>query len=104
MKKKNLRKANSVGKQKELDQKVQEIMEKSDMFAQSIIGMMALFAYNWKGIGIAAVGLAKALAALKAVARETGVDIKNLYEGQLAHFEKEYNSLSDIDLIDTDMN
>ena len=104
MAKRNCKKSNRVGKEKELDQKVDEIMEKSDLFGQSIIGMMALFAYNWKGIGIAAVGLAKALAALKAVARETGVDIKNLYEGQLAHFEKQYNSLSDIDLIDTDKN
>ena len=102
MVKKNFKKTNLVGKEKELEQKVDEMLEKSDMFGQSIIGMMALFAYNWKGIGIAAVGLAKALAALKAVARETGVDIKNLYEGQLAHFEKQYNSLSDIDLIDTD--
>ena len=104
MKKKNFKKTNLVGKEKELDQKVDEMLEKSDLFGQSIIGMMALFAYNWKGIGIAAVGLAKALAALKAVARETGVDIKNLYEGQLAHFEKQYTSLSDIDLIDTDKN
>ena len=104
MKKKNLRKTNSVGKQKELDQKVQEIMEKSDMFGQSIIGMMALFAYDWKGIGVAAVGLAKALAALKAIANEAGVDIKALYEGELAHFDREYNSISDIELVDTDKN
>ena len=104
MAKRNCKKANRVGKEKELDQKVDEMLEKSDLFGQSIIGMMALFAYNWKGIGIAAVGLAKALAALKAIANEVGVDIKALYEGELAHFEKEYNSLSEIDLIDTDMN
>jgi len=104
MKKKNFKKSNRVGKEKELDQKVQEMMDKSDMFGQSIIGMMALFAYNWKGIGIAAVGLAKALAALKAIANEVGVDIKALYEGELAHFEREYNSISDIDLVDTDKN
>ena len=104
MAKRNCKKSNRVGKEKDLDQKVDEIMEKSDLFGQSIIGMMALFAYNWKGIGIAAVGLAKALAALKAIAHETGVDIKALYEGELAQFEKEYNSLSDIDLIDTDKN
>ena len=103
MKKKNLKKANSVGKEKEFEQKVQEIMVKSDMFGQSIIGMMALFAYDWKGIGVAAVGLAKALAALKAIANEAGVHIKDLYEGELAHFEREYNSL-DIDLVDTDKN
>ena len=102
MKKKNFKKTNLVGKEKELDQKVDEIMEKSDLFGQSIIGMMALFAYDWKGIGVAAVGLAKALAALKAIANEVGVDIKALYEGELAHFEREYNSISDIDLVDTD--
>ena len=72
------------------------------MFGQYIIGMMALFSYDWKGIGVAAVGLAKALAALKAIANEVGVDIKDLYEGELAHFEREYNSLSEIDLVDTD--
>ena len=104
MAKRNCKKSNRVGKEKDLDQKVDEIMEKSDLFGQSIIGMMALFAYNWKGIGIAAVGLAKALAALKAIANEVGVDIKALYEGELAHFEREYNSISDIDLVDTDKN
>ena len=104
MAKRNCKKSKRVGKEKELDQKVDEMLEKSDLFGQSIIGMMALFAYNWKGIGIAAVGLATALAALKAVARETGVDIKNLYEGQLAHFEKQYNLSSDFDRVDTDKN
>ena len=104
MAKRNCKKANRVGKEKELDQKVDEMLEKSDLFGQSIIGMMALFAYNWKGIGIAAVGLAKALAALKAVARETGVDIKALYEGELAQFEEQYDLSSDFDLVDTDKN
>lgn len=104
MKKKNLKKANSVGKEKEFEQKVQEIMVKSDMFGQSIIGMMALFAYDWKGIGVAAVGLAKALAALKAIANEVGVDIKALYEGELAQFEEQYDLSSDFDLVDTDKN
>ena len=104
MAKRNCKKANRVGKEKELDQKVDEMLEESDMFGQSIIGMMALFAYDWKGIGVAAVGLAKALAALKAIANEVGVDIKALYEGELAHFEREYNSISDIDLVDTDKN
>ena len=104
MVKKNFKKSKRVGKEKELDQKVDEMLEKSDLFGQSIIGMMALFAYNWKGIGIAAVGLAKALAALKAVARETGVDIKALYKGELAQFEEQYDLSSDFDLVDTDKN
>ena len=69
MAKKHLKKTNQVGKEEKLNKNVQELMERGDIFGQSIIGVMAQFATNWKGIGIAAVGLAKALAALKAVAR-----------------------------------
>lgn len=84
MKKKNFKK---------LNKNVLEFMERGDIFGQSIIGLMAQFATNWKGIGIAAVGLAKALAALKAVARESDVDVESLYKNELAYFEKEYSSI-----------
>ena len=90
MAKKKFKKASKNGKEKELDQKVQELMERGDVFGQSIIGLIAQFAYDWKGIGVAAVGMAKALAALKAVAREVDVDIDKLYKSELAHFENEY--------------
>ena len=84
MKKKNFKK---------LNKNVLEFMERGDIFGQSIIGLMDQFATNWKGIGIAAVGLAKALAALKAVARESDVDVESLYKNELAYFEKEYSSI-----------
>lgn len=84
MKKKNFKK---------LNKNVLEFMERGDIFGQSIIGLMAQFATNWQGIGIAAVGLAKALAALKAVARESDVDVESLYKNELAYFEKEYSSI-----------
>ena len=90
MAKKKFKKASKNGKEKELDQKVRELMERGDVFGQSIIGLIAQFAYDWKGIGVAAVGMAKALAALKAVAREVDVDIDKLYKSELAHFENEY--------------
>ena len=79
---------------KKLNKNVLEFMERGDIFGQSIIGVMAQFATNWKGIGIAAVGLAKALAALKAVARESDVEIESLYKAELAHFEDEYFSIN----------
>ena len=93
MTKKNCKKSNQVGKEEKLNKNVQELMERGDIFGQSIIGLMAQFATNWKGIGIAAVGLAKALAALKAVARESDVDVESLYKNELAYFEKEYSSI-----------
>ena len=93
MKKKNFKKSNQVGNEKKLNENVQELMEMGNNFGQSIIGLMAQFATNWKGIGIAAVGLAKALAALKAVARESDVDVESLYKNELAYFEKEYSSI-----------
>ncbi len=85
MKKKNFKK---------LNKNVLEFMERGDIFGQSIIGLMAQFATNWKGIGIAAVGLAKALAALKAVARESDVDVESLYKNEFTYFEKEYSSIN----------
>lgn len=84
-----------------MNKNVQALMERGDIFGQSIIGVMAQFATNWKGIGIAAVGLAKALAALKAVARESDVDVESLYKNELAYSEKEYSS---IQFEDTDIN
>ena len=93
MAKKNCKKSNQVGKEEKLNKNIQALMERGDIFGQSIIGVMAQFATNWKGIGIAAVGLAKALAALKAVARESDVDVESLYKNELAHFEKEYSSI-----------
>ena len=93
MAKKHLKKTNQVGKEEKLNKNVQELMERGDIFGQSIIGLMTQFATNWQGIGIAAVGLAKALAALKAVARESDVEIESLYKAELAHFEDEYFSI-----------
>lgn len=93
MAKKNCKKSNQVGNEKKLNENVQELMEMGNNFGQSIIGLMAQFATNWKGIGIAAVGLAKALAALKAVARESDVEIESLYKKELAYFEDEYFSI-----------
>ena len=69
------------------------MMEEGETFGDSIIGTMSLFAYTYEGLGIAAIGLTKALAALKTVARKKGIDIKNLYEGELALFENKMAAL-----------
>ena len=66
------------------------IMENGEMFGDSIVGMMSQFAIDWKGMGIATIGMAKALAALRSVASEMGIDIDNLYKLELAHFERAF--------------
>ena len=87
MAKKSNKKSNSnVGN--ENMKKAEMLVEKGEVFGDSIIGMMSLFAYSYEEIGIAAIGMAKALAALKSVATNLGVDIEKLYKSELKHFEK----------------
>ena len=59
-----------------------------EVFGDSIIWNMSLFALDVKGMGVATIGLAKALAALKNVAEGAGLDIGDLFGSELAHFEK----------------
>lgn len=89
MAKRKNKKSNTVGKEKGL-KKAQELMERGELFGDSIIGMMAQFATDWRGFGIATVGLAKALAALKTVAHKADVDLDDLHKGLLGNFEKDF--------------
>lgn len=72
------------------------LLGRGEVFGDAIIWIMSLFALDVKGMGIAAIGLAKALAALKSVAKCTGVNIDSLFENELAHFEKKINEISEV--------
>ena len=61
-------------------QEATELMEKGDMLAESFMGIFAMFATSWKGIGIATYALAKSWGALQAIAEEEGVNVKELFE------------------------
>lgn len=71
------------------------MLGRGEVFGDSIIWNMSLFALDAKGMGIAAIGLAKALAALENVAESAGVDISDLFGSELAHFEGVYNKLTE---------
>ena len=93
-------KSNKVGKKenKNRNQAREEaklMLGRGEVFGDSIIWMMSLFALDAKGMGIAAIGLAKALAALENVAESAGVDIGDLFGSELAHFEGVYNKLTE---------
>ena len=66
------------------------ILKKGESFGEALVEVMSEFAIDWKGMGIATIGLAKALAALRSVAKELGVDVDKLYESELAYFEELY--------------
>lgn len=76
-----------------------EIIENGEFFGSAIIGMMSIFAKDVKGMGIAAVGLAKALAALKDVGKFSGIEIDDIYNHELEHYEKFFSGISDEKLL-----
>ena len=75
------------------------MLDKGDTFGTTIVGMMSLFAYDYKGLGAAAIGMAKALAGLKDVAKHAGVNIDKLYDSELAYYENSFENTTDLDEI-----
>ena len=71
------------------------LLEKGEAFGDAIISLMALFATNFDGMGVAAIGLAKALASLKFVAKEFDVNVEDLFAGELIFFEKRFDEIPD---------
>lgn len=90
MAKRNLKKSGKNGKEKRINENALEIVEKGELLGDSFIGIMAISAINCKGIGIATYALAKAWAALKAVAEEMDVEVDNLFEGTTSLFINEF--------------
>ena len=93
MNKKNFKKSNArVGKENGTNSHIIEdaklVVGKGEMFGDSIVSMFGVFCNNYKGFGAAAIGMAKALAALKDAARHFHVDIDDLYDSQLAYYEE----------------
>lgn len=73
------------------------ILEKGETFGDALIGMLSLIATDYNGIGVATIGLAKALASLKQVAKCIDANIDSLFASELAHFEKKFSEISEIE-------
>lgn len=97
-KKKNVKTNNKVGtKNENLNQEAKMLLEKGGAFGGAIISMLSLFANDYKGLGAAAIGLARAVASLKDVARRTNVDIDDLFECELAYYLDQFSELPEED-------
>ena len=68
-----------------------EMIEKGDMLGDSLMGMFAMFATSWKGMGIAAYALARTWAALQAVAEKEGVNVKGMFDDFSKSFKAEFD-------------
>jgi len=90
MAKRNFKKSAKNGNEKRNYEFAHEMVEKGEVLGDSFIGIMTLLATDWKGIGIATYALAKAWAALKAVAEEVDVEVDSLFEGTSSSFLNEY--------------
>lgn len=62
------------------------IAEKGDELGNAIIELMPLNDVDRMRLAVVAVGLAKAVATLKGIAKETGISIDKLYETELEYF------------------
>ena len=81
----------NIQKEKKSRTEAIELMEKGDMLGDSLMGMFAMFATSWKGMGIAAYALARTWAALQAVAEKEGVDVKGMFDDFSKSFKAEFD-------------
>ena len=66
------------------------IAEKGDELGNAIIELMPLNDVDRMRLAVVAVGLAKAVATLKAIAKETGISVDQLFETELEYFLREF--------------
>ncbi len=95
MKKKSC-KAGNVNKEQKFEKEAMAIARRGEVFGNSIITRMSLTATDLIGMGAAAVGLAKAYAALKNVSKCMDLNIESLFENELSFFEGEYADLLEV--------
>ena len=78
---------------KRLEKEARSLQERGNTFGDFVLDLLELFIIDWKDFGSAAIGLARAVAALKQEARNEGVPVDKLFKGQLEHFEREFSEM-----------
>lgn len=82
-----------VDNERELKKLVHEISGQGNTLGDTIIGILMMTADSPKGMVSAAIGLAKAMAAAKGVARRMGVPFETFYDDQLQYFEADVEDI-----------
>ena len=102
MTKRNFKKSNAkVGNEnrkngvesKRLKKDARELIERGNTFGDFVLDLLDLFIIDWRDMGAAAIGMARAMAALKQEARNEGVPVDKFFQSELEFFEKEFADL-----------
>ena len=100
--KSNARVGNESGKTgkytKQLRRESLGMLERGETLGGVFIEMMMLTQDGLPGIGMCAIAMARALAALKSVARSAEVEIDDLYEANLRMYEEMYDRVTEEEL------
>ena len=80
---------------KQVRREARDILERGETLGGVFIEMMMLAQNGLPGIGMCAIALARALAALKSVARSAEVDIDDIYRAHLKMYEKMYDRITE---------
>ena len=93
MKKEN---ANNVGKvsKRKMNFLVELVAQNGDRFGNDIIEMMKLKEVDPVKLGAITIGLAKAVATLKELGKQTGIDVETLYRQELASYRRQFEKLN----------
>lgn len=83
---------------KQVRREARDILERGETLGGVFIEMMMLTQNGTLGLGMCAVALARALAALKSVARSAEVDIDDLYEMNLKLYGDMYEQVTEEEL------
>ena len=93
----NSRKGHKENKSLRFEQEAREVIERGEIFGNSIIGQLSLMATGPIGMGAATIGLVKGYAALKDVASRVGVDVESLFKQELPLYEGKFKELLDLE-------
>lgn len=95
MKKRNFKKTNeNLDTLNKTKQEIAEMIEKGDDLGGTIMGILMFVTNDWRGFAVAAIGMAKALAALKNTADLEAVNIDELFQSQLTYFEDLFEDIT----------
>ena len=96
MAKSNLKKAGrkNAGELEKKKQEINEVIASGDALGNTLIGILEFVTLDWRGFAVAAIGMAKALAALKNTADVEAVNIDELFQSQLTYFEDLFEDIT----------
>lgn len=94
----NRKKSSNQEGQKTISRESRELLRRGEALGGVFIELMTFCTQGAMGLGVCAVAMARALAALRSVAKSEGVEIESLFQGELKAYEELYYKLAEEEL------